>query len=127
MHTDELEGLLPTEADVVFYEEHGYWVTGDVLPDNVVGAAQRGAERHWSGERDWVPPVGGTSLRGSRCMTRRSRWALSPTSTAATDGPVRSDFGRSTLAISTTSRLRRCTAGPLDSPRERSSPSSRVR
>ena len=42
MHTDELEGLLPTEADVVFYEE-----------------SQRGAERHWSGERDWGLPVDG--------------------------------------------------------------------
>jgi hypothetical protein len=59
MQTDELEGLLPTEADVVFYEEHGYWVTGKVLPDDVVEAAQRGAERHWSGERDWVLPVDG--------------------------------------------------------------------
>jgi hypothetical protein len=37
VHTDELEGLLPTEADVVFYEEHG----------------------HWPGERDWGLPVDG--------------------------------------------------------------------
>jgi hypothetical protein len=59
VHTDELEGLLPTEADVVFYEEHGYWVTGKVIPDNVVEAAQRGAERHWPGERDWGLPVDG--------------------------------------------------------------------
>jgi hypothetical protein len=59
VHTDELEGLLPTEADVVFYAEHGYRVTRKVLPDDVVDAAQRGAERHVPGEPDWGLPVDG--------------------------------------------------------------------
>jgi Phytanoyl-CoA dioxygenase (PhyH) len=48
---------LPDEADVAFYEEHGYYVTDKVLPDEVIDAAVMGAERHWSGERDWTLPI----------------------------------------------------------------------
>ena len=55
----EFERLLPGEEDVAFYEEHGYYVTPKVLPDDVIDAASRGAERHWAGERDWRLPVGG--------------------------------------------------------------------
>ena len=53
----EVEGLLPGEEDVAFYEEHGSYVTPKVLPDDVIDAAIRGAERHWAGERDWRLPV----------------------------------------------------------------------
>ena len=53
----EVERLLPGEEDVAFYEEHGYYVTPKVLPDDVIDAAIRGAERHWAGERDWRLPV----------------------------------------------------------------------
>ena len=53
----EFERLLPGEEDVAFYEEHGYYVTAKVLPDDVIDAAIRGAERHWAGERDWRLPV----------------------------------------------------------------------
>ena len=53
----EVERLLPGEEDVAFYEEHGYYVTPKVLPDDVINAAIRGAERHWAGERDWRLPV----------------------------------------------------------------------
>jgi len=55
----EVEWLLPGEEDVAFYEEHGYYVTPKALPDDVIDAAIRGAERHWAGERDWRLPVSG--------------------------------------------------------------------
>lgn len=55
----EFERLLPGEADVKFYEEHGYFVAGKVLPDELVDAAVDGAERHWAGERDWALPISG--------------------------------------------------------------------
>src|SRR5260221_14723044 len=55
----EVEWLLPGEEDVAFYEEHGYYVTPKALPDDVIDAASRGAERQWAGERDWRLPVSG--------------------------------------------------------------------
>jgi ectoine hydroxylase-related dioxygenase (phytanoyl-CoA dioxygenase family) len=55
----EVEALLPTPEDVAFYEEHGYWVSGKILPDELVDAAVDGAERHWRGERDWPLPASG--------------------------------------------------------------------
>ncbi|MDT8912285.1 phytanoyl-CoA dioxygenase family protein [Amycolatopsis sp. PS_44_ISF1] len=44
--------LLPTAEDVGFYAEHGWWVSDVVVPDEVLEAAQLGAERHYAGERD---------------------------------------------------------------------------
>ena len=55
--TAHQERLLPTDAEVMFYEEHGYYVSRKVLPDEIIDAAIRGAERHWAGERDWSLPV----------------------------------------------------------------------
>jgi hypothetical protein len=55
----EVERLLPGEEDVAFYEEHGYYVTPKALPDDVIDAAIRGAQRHWAGARDWRLPVSG--------------------------------------------------------------------
>jgi hypothetical protein len=49
--------LLPTEDDVLFYEEHGYWVSPKILPDELIDEAMLGAERHWAGERDWPLPI----------------------------------------------------------------------
>jgi hypothetical protein len=49
--------LLPSDDDVAFYEEHGYWVSPRVLPDDLIDDAMRGAERHWAGERDWALPI----------------------------------------------------------------------
>lgn len=44
--------ILPTEQDVAFYAEHGWWTSGKIVPDEVLDAAQLGAERHYAGERD---------------------------------------------------------------------------
>ena len=56
----ELEALLPAEEDVAFYEQPtGTTSLPRVLPDDVIDAAVRGAERHWAGERDWRLPISG--------------------------------------------------------------------
>ena len=57
MLTEELSAFLPTESDVAFYEEHGYYVSPKVLPDELIDAAMVGAERHWAGDRDWPLPI----------------------------------------------------------------------
>jgi hypothetical protein len=79
----ELEALLPQPDDVAFYEEHGYWVSGKVLPDALIDAAMAGAERHWRGERDWpLPaqgrfsdwdPMQGETLRNSEYVSLQNR------------------------------------------------------
>ncbi|AXX31930.1 Phytanoyl-CoA dioxygenase [Actinosynnema pretiosum subsp. pretiosum] len=37
---------------MAFYAEHGWWVSDRIIPDEVLDAAQLGAERHYAGERD---------------------------------------------------------------------------
>jgi hypothetical protein len=59
---EDIDALLPTDEDVALYRERGYHVTGKVLPDEVMDDAVRGAERHFTGERDFhLPIVGGFS------------------------------------------------------------------
>jgi hypothetical protein len=57
--TPNMEDVLPDEMDVLFYEEHGYYVTEKILPSELINNALRGAERHWAGERDHPLPVSG--------------------------------------------------------------------
>lgn len=49
--------LLPTEEDVAFYEEHGWYVSKKVVSDEIIDEAIRGSERHYRGERDMQLPV----------------------------------------------------------------------
>ena len=51
--------LLPTDADVAFYREHGWYVTPKILPPDLLDDAWRGVERHFAGERDVALPVSG--------------------------------------------------------------------
>lgn len=44
--------LLPTEDDVRFYEEHGYWISPRILTDEDLEEASFGVERYYAGERD---------------------------------------------------------------------------
>jgi ectoine hydroxylase-related dioxygenase (phytanoyl-CoA dioxygenase family) len=44
--------LLPTEDDVAFYEEHGWYISPKVLPDEVIDEAAAAAQRYYRGERD---------------------------------------------------------------------------
>lgn len=51
------QALLPTDQDVAFYRQHGWFVTPPVIPDDVIEQAIAGAERYYQGERDAVLPV----------------------------------------------------------------------
>jgi ectoine hydroxylase-related dioxygenase (phytanoyl-CoA dioxygenase family) len=46
--------LLPSERDVQFYEEHGWWISPPILTEEEMEEARFGADRYYSGERDAV-------------------------------------------------------------------------
>ena len=48
---------LPSDEDVAFYHEHGWFLTEKVLPDDLIEEALAGLEEHWSGHRDENLPV----------------------------------------------------------------------
>lgn len=69
--TPELLDLLPSDEDIAFYQEHGYYISGKILPDAVLDAAERGMKRFYAGDHDapmierdqvvepgWRPPAG---------------------------------------------------------------------
>ncbi|MCL2730163.1 MAG: phytanoyl-CoA dioxygenase family protein [Actinomycetia bacterium] len=43
---------LPTDEDVAFYRENGYWISPPLLTDDVLQAAERGMRRHHAGDVD---------------------------------------------------------------------------
>lgn len=43
---------LPTDEDVAFYREHGWWITPPVLSDEALDLLRHGVERYYAGERD---------------------------------------------------------------------------
>lgn len=47
------EGLLPSDADIAFYEEHGYYVSPQIFSDEEIEDALYGVERFYAGERDF--------------------------------------------------------------------------
>ena len=49
---DGRAALLPTEEDVRFYEEHGWWVSPPVVTAEEIDEALFGVERYYDGERD---------------------------------------------------------------------------
>lgn len=51
--------LLPTEEDIAFYEEHGWYISKKVIPDEIIDEAILGSERYYRGERDMPLPVSG--------------------------------------------------------------------
>ncbi|EEP71455.1 phytanoyl-CoA dioxygenase [Micromonospora sp. ATCC 39149] len=53
---------LPTAEDVAFYQEHGWWVSPKIIPDDVLDTAALGAERHYAGERDHPMLINGGYL-----------------------------------------------------------------
>jgi ectoine hydroxylase-related dioxygenase (phytanoyl-CoA dioxygenase family) len=55
--SEEQLTLLPTEADIAFYEEHGWYISKKVLPDDLIDEAISGSERFYRGERDAQLPV----------------------------------------------------------------------
>ena len=55
------ETLLPGPEDVVFYREHGWWISPVILPPEVLDAAERGMARYYAGDLDtsgdgWTAP-----------------------------------------------------------------------
>jgi len=62
MLTHEERLLLPTDDDITFYRQHGWYRSKRVLPDALLDLALTGIQRHFSGERDWIlPPTSGFS------------------------------------------------------------------
>ena len=56
--TDEQLALLPSDADVVHYEERGYYISREgTIPEWLLERAIHGAERLYRGERDHSLPV----------------------------------------------------------------------
>ncbi len=52
MKADEIEPLLPSDADVQRYCELGYHTTGQVIPHDLLDAAAEALKAHQSGHRD---------------------------------------------------------------------------
>lgn len=55
--SNEQLALLPTEEDIAFYEEHGWFVTKKIIPDELIDLAILGSDRFYSGERDGQLPL----------------------------------------------------------------------
>jgi ectoine hydroxylase-related dioxygenase (phytanoyl-CoA dioxygenase family) len=65
--TDEQQALLPTEEDIQFYQEHGWWVSPKIVTGEQIADARFGADRYYSGERDAVLLIeAGTDWHPSR-------------------------------------------------------------
>lgn len=52
----DLRDILPSDDDVRFYREHGWFVTRKVLPHELIDEALAGLQQHWSGHRDYAFP-----------------------------------------------------------------------
>lgn len=50
--------LLPTEEDIAFYQEHGWYISPKVLTHEIIDQAIAGSQRFYRGERDRVLPKG---------------------------------------------------------------------
>jgi ectoine hydroxylase-related dioxygenase (phytanoyl-CoA dioxygenase family) len=49
--------LLPTAIDVDFYEKHGWYISPQILSDEIIDQAIAGSERFYRGDRDSQLPV----------------------------------------------------------------------
>ncbi|HEX6507378.1 MAG TPA: phytanoyl-CoA dioxygenase family protein [Chloroflexota bacterium] len=54
--------LLPSDEDVAFYKEHGYWQSGKIFTDKQIDAAVAGSERFYAGDRADFPLPAGVDL-----------------------------------------------------------------
>ncbi|MEB3293437.1 MAG: phytanoyl-CoA dioxygenase family protein [Synechococcales bacterium] len=77
----EIEALLPREEDVQFFEEHGWYVSPQVIPEELLDLALIGCDRFYRGERDgdlphmdrfanWQPQDGNV-LRNNEFVARQ--------------------------------------------------------
>jgi hypothetical protein len=51
--TDDERALLPSEEDVAYFRQHGYWVTGPIFTPEEIEDARYGIERFYAGECDF--------------------------------------------------------------------------
>ena len=49
--------LLPTDEDVAFYEEHGWYISKKVIPEELIDEAIEACFRFYAGERDAILPT----------------------------------------------------------------------
>ena len=49
--------MLPTEEDVKFYEEHGWYISKKVIPEELIDEATEACFRFYQGERDAILPT----------------------------------------------------------------------
>ncbi|AFZ00167.1 phytanoyl-CoA dioxygenase family protein [Calothrix sp. PCC 6303] len=52
----EQAALLPTEEDITFYEDHGWYISPRVIPDEIIDQAIIGSQKFYQGERDTTLP-----------------------------------------------------------------------
>jgi hypothetical protein len=55
--TDEERSLLPSDADIDFYTEHGWYLSKKLFTDDEVDGLVEQSERYYAGERDRTLPV----------------------------------------------------------------------
>ena len=55
--TPEQLKLLPTEKDIAFYEEHGWYISPPIIPDEIIDLATEGSQKFYRGEKDATLPV----------------------------------------------------------------------
>ena len=55
--TPNQQALLPTEEDICFYEEHGWYISPVVIPEKVIDLAIAGSQAFYRGEKDATLPV----------------------------------------------------------------------
>lgn len=48
--------LLPTDEDIAFYKEHGWYISQKVIPDEIIDEAIVGSEKFYRGETDATLP-----------------------------------------------------------------------
>src|SRR5437588_8096311 len=74
----EVEALLPTDEDVAFYRQHGWYLSKKVFSDEEIDAAVAGSQRYYAGERDFPPPHSFEPdgwKQGSRELLRKNDYA----------------------------------------------------
>ncbi len=53
----EQQALLPTEKDICFYEEHGWYISPVIIPETAIDLAIAGSQAFYRGEKDATLPV----------------------------------------------------------------------
>lgn len=62
--TDEQAALMPSDDDVKFYREHGYYLSKKIYTDEQIESALRGADRFYTGKRENIVQSQGQFIAG---------------------------------------------------------------